>query len=179
MPKIEIRPAISSDIAILVQFNHTVETSHVWQMDTVVAEKDIEVRFKETKLPRSLSLVYPKSIADMADTWTKHDLFLVARLDEKLVGYLILEISKDTQLGLVTDLVVDTEARRLGIASGLIVSTRNWLKQKGLRRENIAIQSKNHAAISLAKKLKMDYCGYIDSYFTNRDTAIIFTSVLK
>jgi GNAT superfamily N-acetyltransferase len=102
----------------------------------------------------------------------------VARLEVKLVGYLILDISEDIKSGLVTDLVVDLSSRRLGIASGLLISTRNWLKKKGIRRENLVLQAKNHAGISLARKLKMDYCGYLDHYYTNRDTAIFFTTVL-
>jgi GNAT superfamily N-acetyltransferase len=178
MPSIDIRPAISSDIPHLIQFDHTVETTHVLQMESTAANGNMDIVFKETRLPRSLVLPYPKPFEFMIDSWTRHGLFLVARLDGKLVGYLILEIFADTKTGLVTDLVVDAASRRLGIASGLIISTRNWLKKKGMQRENLVAQAKNHAGITLARKLKMDYCGYQDHYYLNQDTALFFTSVL-
>jgi GNAT superfamily N-acetyltransferase len=178
MPAIDIRSAISSDIPHLIRFDHSVETSHVMQMESVFSNGNIDISFKETRLPRSLVLPYPKPVEPMVNSWTKHGLFLVARLEVKLVGYLILDISEDIKSGLVTDLVVDLSSRRLGIASGLLISTRNWLKKKGIRRENLVLQAKNHAGISLARKLKMDYCGYLDHYYTNRDTAIFFTTVL-
>lgn len=178
MPAIDIRSAISSDIPHLIRFDHTVETTHVMQMESVFTNGNIDISFKETKLPRSLVLPYPKPVESMANSWTRHGLFLVARMEVKLVGYLILEISEDIKSGLVTDLVVDSSSRRLGIASGLLISTRNWLKKKGIRRENLVIQAKNHAGISLARKLKMDYCGYLDHYYTNRDTAIFFSSTI-
>lgn len=179
MPAIDIRSAISSDIPHLVRFDHSVETTYVLQMESVVTNGNIDISFKETRLPRSLVLQYPKPLDAMADSWTQHGLFLVARMDVKLVGYLILEISDDIKSGLVTDLVVDSSSRRLGIASGLLISTRNWLKNKGIRREILVVQAKNHAGISLAKKLKMDYCGYLDHYYINRDTAIFFTATLR
>lgn len=178
MPAIDIRPAISTDIPHLVLFDHTVETTHVLQMESVVANGNIEIGFKETRLPRSLVLPYPKPFDSMKDSWTRHGLFLVARLEAKLVGYLILELSEETKTGLITDLVVNSPSRRLGIASGLLISTRTWLKKKGIRRENLVVQAKNHAGIALAGKLKMDYCGYLDHYYANRDTAIFFTSVI-
>lgn len=179
MPAIDIRTAISTDIPHLVRFDHSVETTHVLQMESVVTNGNIDISFKETRLPRSLVLPYPKPVDSMMDTWTRHGLFLVARMEVKLVGYLILELVEDNKTGLVTDLVVDSPSRRMGIGSALVISTRNWLKNKGIRRENLCAQAKNHAGISLASKLKMDYCGYLDHYYTNRDTAIFFSSVLR
>ncbi len=179
MPPIDIRSAISSDIPHLIRFDHSVETTHVMQMESVVTNGNIDISFKETKLPRSLALPYHKPVDSMKDSWTRHGLFLVARMDSKLVGYLTLELSVDIKSGLVTDLVVDSSSRRLGIASGLLISTRNWLKNKGIRRENLVVQAKNHAGISLARKLKMDYCGYLDHYYANRETAIFFASILS
>jgi ribosomal protein S18 acetylase RimI-like enzyme len=179
MAEIEIRPAVSSDISILTHLNHSCETTHVWQMDNSNDLGQIEIRFKEMRLPRSLQLEYPKKLDTMADTWTQHSLFLVARLQDKLVGYLILDISIETNVGRITDLVVDASARRQKIATGLLVSARDWLKSRGIRRVIIEMQAKNHPAIAMARKMKMDFCGFIDSYYANRDIAVFYTSVIK
>jgi ribosomal protein S18 acetylase RimI-like enzyme len=179
MAEIEIRPAISSDIPELMRFDHSIETTHIWQIETMKDEKEMNIHFLETRLPRPLTLAYPKIIEEMSDTWTKHSLFLTARMDAKLVGYMILAIEKDTRTAMITDLVVDSVSRNLGIASGLIISIRNSLRNQGVRKLTIAVPVRNQAAISLAKKMKMEFCGYIDHYFINQDAALLFSTVIK
>lgn len=142
-------------------------------------ERQMDFHFVETKLPRPLTLQYPKSVEEMADTWTKHSLFLTARMEGKLVGYLILSIDFNNRTALITDLVVDLAARNKGIASGLIISVHNGLRNKGIRKLSIVIPVRNHAAISLVKKLRMDFSGFIDHYFVNQDAALFFTSVIR
>jgi len=179
MAEIEIRPAISTDIPELMRFDHSIGTTHIWQIETMKDDKEMNIHFLETRLPRPLTLSYPKIIEELADTWTQHSLFLTARMDAKLVGYLILSIEKDTRTAVITDLVVDSGARNLGIASGLILSIRNSLRNQGIRRLTIAVPVRNQAAIFLAKKMKMEFCGYIDHYFINQDAALIFSAVIK
>lgn len=179
MPAIDIRPANSGDLSTLIQFVHTCDTTHVWQMDSSADHGQIEVRFREIRLPRSLRLEYPRKPEDLADNWTKHQLLLVARLQSQLVGYLTLNIVNENNLGRVIDLVVDEGFRRQGIATALLVSTQDWLRSKGLSKIMLEMQSKNHSAISLARKLRYEFSGYADGYFANRDLAVFFTTNLK
>jgi hypothetical protein len=51
----------------------------------------MEIQLREIKLPRSLRLAYPRHPENLKDTWTKHTLFLVAAVEGKLAGYLILD----------------------------------------------------------------------------------------
>jgi ribosomal protein S18 acetylase RimI-like enzyme len=179
MAEIEIRPAVSSDISSLALLDHSCETTHVWQMDNTNEQSQIEIRFREMRLPRTLRLEYPKTLGVLADTWTHHSLFLVARMNDKLVGYLILDISFETSIGRITDLVVDGSVRRQRIATGLLVSTRDWLKTRGINRMMIEVQAKNHPAIAMARKFKMDFCGYIDNYYSNHDIAFFYASIIN
>lgn len=179
MAEIEIRPAISSDIPELMRFDHSIETTHIWQIETMKDDKEMNVHFLETRLPRPLTLPYPKNIDEMPDTWTQHSLFLTARMDAKLVGYLILSIEKASRTAQITDLVVDAAARNLGIASGLILSIHNSLRSQGIRKLSIAVPNRNQAAIALAKKMKMEFCGYVDHFFINQDAALFFSSIIK
>jgi ribosomal protein S18 acetylase RimI-like enzyme len=179
MAEIEIRPAVSSDIPELMRFDHTVETTHIWQVACTKDEHQMEFHFIESKLPRPLRLVYPKRFEEMADNWTKHSLFLTARMNGNLAGYLILSIDYDTRIATITDLVVNTPTRNQGIASGMVISVLNGLRNKGLRKLSIAIPVRNHAAISLVKRLKMDFNGFIDHYFINQDGALIFTMAIR
>jgi len=43
----------------------------------------------------------------------------------------------------------------------------------------LEMQAKNHAGISLARKLGYDFCGFNDHYFANHDIAVFFTYILK
>jgi ribosomal protein S18 acetylase RimI-like enzyme len=179
MPEIEIRPAVSSDIPELMRFDHTVETTHIWQMASTKDEHQMDFHFVESRLPRPLRLAYPKRFEELADNWTKHNLFLTARMNGNLAGYLILSIDYETKIALITDLVVNTPVRNQGIASGMVISVINGLRNKGLRKLSIAVPVRNHAAISLVKRLKMDFNGFIDHYFINQDGALFFSMSVR
>jgi ribosomal protein S18 acetylase RimI-like enzyme len=179
MAEIEIRPAISTDIPGLVALDHTIITSHIWQIESIREDKEMTIHFLKTRLPRPLTLPYPKSIEDMADTWTNHSLFLTARLSDKLVGYLILSIDHDLRIAHITDLVVDAVARNQGIASGLVLSIRNYLRNNGIKKLMVVAPARNQAVIALARKLQMNFCGYIDHYYLNQEAALFFSMVIK
>jgi ribosomal protein S18 acetylase RimI-like enzyme len=179
MAEIEIRPAISTDIPELMALDHTIITSQIWQIESFREEKEMSIHVLKTKLPRPLTLPYPKNIESMADTWTNHSLFLTARLSSKLVGYLILSMDHELRTAQITDLVVDEISRRQGIASGLILSIRSYLRNNGIRKLMIAAPARNQAVIELARKLQMNFCGYIDHYFVNQEAALFFSMVIK
>lgn len=178
MPEIEIRPAISSDLPALIKFDHSVDTTHVWQMDSNSDVDQIEVKFREIRLPRSVILAYPRNSADMADTWTRKNLFLVAAVQNQPVAYLTIEVEQ-TYTARVVDLVVTRSMRKQGIASALILAARDWAGQRGIRRMVLETQAKNHAMIQLARKLGFEFCGFCDDYFANHDIGVFFISVLK
>ncbi len=177
MPSIEIRPAISGDINTLIQFNHTCETTHIWQMEGN-SDGDIkEVHFREAKLPRPMRLEYPRNPVALAEKWTHFDLFLVARIGSQLHGYLNLKLENGA--GRVIDLVVNEPSRRQGIASALLISTQDWLRSHGFNQIRLETQIKNHAAIKLAEKMDYIFCGFIDRYFSNQDIASFFSKNLR
>lgn len=178
MPEIEVRPTISSDLPGLIKIDHSVETTHVWQMDSNNDLDQIEVRFREIRLPRAVQLEYPRNPGDLADTWTYKSLFLTAIHQSQPAAYLTIEI-KEKHTARVTDLVVTERLRRQGVASALLVSARDWARNRGLKKIVLEIQAKNHAAIQLARKLGYEYCGFCDDYFANHDIAVFFISFIK
>lgn len=178
MPEIEIRPAISSDLTALIKLEHFVETTHVWQMDVNSDHDQIEVRFREIRLPRGATLEYPRRAEDMADTWTRKHLFLSAIHQGQPIAYLALEIEQ-TLTARITDLVVSDKFRRQGVASALLLSAKDWAKQRGLKRIVLEMQAKNHAAIQLARKMGYEFCGFCDDYFANHDIGVFFIALTK
>ena len=179
MPKIEIRPAISNDIPVLMKIAPDGITSHVWQMDYNSEPGQIGVTFREIRLPRSVRLEYPRSLTSMPDTWLQKDLFLVAAMEDQLVGFVTLVVDTDTRTAKIVDLVVSENLRRQGIGTALILACHEWASNQKLRRMMLEMQAKNHPGINLARKLGYDFCGFNDHYFANHDIAVFFTYILK
>jgi ribosomal protein S18 acetylase RimI-like enzyme len=147
-------------------------------MDSNSDQAEIETRFREVRLPRAIRLDYPQNIQELADTWTRKNLFLVATLQSQAIAYLTIEIGTN-KVARVTDLVVGENYRKQGIATALILAASDWLKQRKTRRILLEMQAKNHAAIQLARKLGYEFCGYCDDYFANHDIAVFFMLNLK
>lgn len=179
MAEVEIRPAVASDITVLEKFDHTCETTHVWRMDNNITRDQIVVDLNEIRLPRVLKLNYPRRAASLRDTWTRHLLFLVARSEGNLVGYLTLDENGDLLSAVIHDLVVATSMRRQGIATSLIIAAQDWVKRRGMTRFILEIPAKNHSMIELARKLRFTYSGMIDNYYANGEMALFYMSVLK
>jgi len=178
MPKIEIRPAISTDIPELVQINHHGQTDYVWQMNRVVNEGEITIQFREVRLPRSVQVEYPYPASALLANWKDRAGLLVACLEGRQVGYIGLSDDHHPSTAWVTDLVVAPEIRRQGIATALLLAAQNWGIQRRLREMQLGVQSKNYPAIRLAVKLGFDFCGYNDHYYSSQDIALFFTRFL-
>ena len=179
MAEVEIRPASAEDIPALMSLDHSCESGMVWQMENGYGDGQIEYRFREIKLPRSLRLTYPRLTRTMQETWSKRTLFLVARVEEKPVGYLTLDRNIDLNSASIADIVVDPAMRRKGIASALVISAQEWLIRNGITRCVLEVPAKNHTAIQFANRLHFELNGFSDNYFPNREMVLYFVNVLK
>ena len=179
MPEIEIRPAIATDIPRLMEFEHNYTSDYVWQMEVYREEAQVNVTFRQVRLPRSVQVTYPRDPQQLADTWTQRAGLLVATLQDDLVGYIGMNINPSIKTTWVTDLVVAKHVRRQGIGSALVVSAQEWASQHNCRRLILEVQPKNYAAIRMATKLGFELCGYNDHYFANLDIALFFSKWLR
>lgn len=179
MPQIEIRPAKSDDIPALVALEHSYASDYVWQMELQRDEQKTSVIFRQIRLPRSVSVMYPRNPQLLTEEWTKRDGFLVASMETGLVGYACLMNNMAPQTTWVTDLVVLRSQRRQGIGTALLFAAQDWAMQRKNRRIILEMQPKNYPAISLAQKLGFDLCGYNDHYYTNQDIALFFSKWLR
>jgi GNAT superfamily N-acetyltransferase len=180
MPSIEIRPANDADLNTIIDLDHSYHSDHVWQMDLQYEERQLNVRFREVRLPRAVRVDYPRSPQALLDKWSQHSGMLVAVLDGEPVGYIRLVSGIFPHTMLVTDLAVTKSLRRKGIGSALLLAAQDWARSQRLtRRLMVEMQPKNYPAISLAQKLGYDFCGYNDHYFENQDIAIYFAKWLR
>ena len=175
MPQIEVRPAISSDLSELVQFDHSVLTNYVWQMERNVNEGEIQIHLREVRLPRKIKVDYPYVPRKIFDDWNSNQNLIVALLEDEPVGYVRILEARAPGAAWVRDLVVRSDMRQQGIGSILVIAANEWASVRNLKRTVLEMPSKNHPAIKLAGKLGYDFCGYNDHYYQNQDIAFFYS----
>ena len=99
---------------------------------------------------------------------------LVAMMGEQRVGYVRISDIILPRNAWMTDVVVAPRFRRQGIGSTLILAAQSWALERSDNRALLEMSSKNYAAISLARKLGYEFCGYNDLYYEKQDIALFF-----
>ena len=179
MPEIQIRPTIASDLSRLMGLDHSTTSESVWQLELRRDPAQVTAMFREVRLPRSISVAYPRSPFALADDWTKRSMMYTALIGQDVVGYIsLLERGMDSVM-YVADLVVSAANRRQGVASALLTAAQEWAAGRSLRRVIFEMQSKNLPAIRLSQKFGYEFCGYNDQYYLTQDVVLFFSKALK
>lgn len=178
MPQIQVRPAVIEDIPKLMEIDHSFQTDHVWQLDFINEERYIGINFRENRLPRSVKVEYPRSTKRMMKDWIHLDALLVALFEKQPVAYISISTDFAPMSGWITDLAVNPNFRRQGIATALIMAGEDWATQQKLRRMIVDMQSKNIPSIRLFRKMGFEFCGYNDHFYANQDIALFFSHFL-
>jgi GNAT superfamily N-acetyltransferase len=179
MPEIEIRPATSADKPYLLELEHDYSTDYVWQMDVKSDEGQVQVNFKEVRLPRSMRVEYPRSQRLLGEDWAHKAAVLAAVYEGRPVGYISIAHTIAPRTNWVTDLVVMRRLRRQGIGTALVLASQEWALQFNGFRMVMEMQPKNFPAIQLAQKLGFNFCGFNDRYYPNHDTALFFSRSIR
>jgi ribosomal protein S18 acetylase RimI-like enzyme len=179
MPEIEIRPVTEADLPELIALDHNYTSDFAWQMEIKAEDNQVNVQFREVRLPRSVRVEYPRSPADLADDWAQRSGVLVALMNGTPVGYTSLMLNVAPLTTWMTDLTVKRRLRRQGIGSSLVLAAQEWGLEHETRRLVIEMQTKNYPAIQMVKKLGFDFCGYNDRFYANHDIGLFFANSLR
>jgi ribosomal protein S18 acetylase RimI-like enzyme len=179
MPPFEIRPASPHDLTRLMAMDHSCLSDYVWQLELRRDAGQITSSFREVRLPRTVTVAYPRDPMALSEQWNKRDGLLVATEEAIPVGYLGMVEERTSALIRVTDLVVSPDRRRQGAASSLLTAAQAWVLDRGIQRMILEMQSKNHPCIRLAQKFGYEFCGYNDQYYPTQDVAVFFGRALK
>ncbi|MBI9051035.1 MAG: GNAT family N-acetyltransferase [Anaerolineaceae bacterium] len=179
MPEIEIRPATSADLPELMQFDHSVLTHYVWQMERNLEEGQVQINLREIRLPRKIKLNYPYPADKIFDDWGNNQDIIVAQLQGELVGYVRMVKGRVPGAAWIRDVVVRPDVRRQGVGSVLIIAANEWASMHNVKRTIMEFQSKNHPAVKLATRLGYEFCGYNDHYYANQDIAFFYSRYVR
>jgi len=159
--------------------DHSCLSDYVWQLELRRDAGQITSSFREVRLPRTVTVAYPRDPMALSEQWNKRDGLLVATEEALAVGYLGMMEERTSALLRVTDLVVSPDRRRQGVASSLLTAAQAWAMDRGIQRMILEMQSKNHPCIRLAQKFGYEFCGYNDQYYPTQDVALFFGRALK
>jgi ribosomal protein S18 acetylase RimI-like enzyme len=174
MPEIQIRPAIATDLSALMAIDHSCQTDYVWQMDVQHEEDQFGAIFREIRLPHSVSVLYPRQINALSESWSRRSGMLVAVIAGQAIGYIRANDAIFPHTAWLMDVVVGTRFRRQGVACALVLAAHSWAVQRKDRRVLLEMSSKNNPAIRLAQKLGYEFCGYNDQYYETLDITLFF-----
>lgn len=172
---IEIHTLEESDAAKAADFDHSYHTDHVWQMKIQTDGPQIDLAFREVRLPRSMHVEYPYALEDSNQYRRPVTSAFMAEVNSDAAGYIKLSLGRAPLAAWISDLAVLRRLRRQGIATALVLKAQKWAREQDCSRIVMEMQSKNYPAICLAKKLGFDFSGFSDQYYANQDIALFFT----
>ncbi|OQX61382.1 MAG: hypothetical protein B6I38_06290 [Anaerolineaceae bacterium 4572_5.1] len=176
---LKIRSAVATDLNRLVGMDHTCSSDYVWQLDLRKDKGQIAATLREVRLPRAIKVPYPRDHLSLIDEWNRNSRTFVALLGGEPIGYTRVLEQGTSENVWVQDLVIETEARRKGVAAALIQAIQAWAADRGNRQIFLEMSSKNHPAVCLAQKLGFEFSGYNDHYYATQDVALFFGRILK
>jgi ribosomal protein S18 acetylase RimI-like enzyme len=174
MPEVQIRSAVASDLSALMALDHSCQTEYVWQMEVHHEDGQLGAIFREIRLPRSVSVLYPRPVSALSESWNHRSGVLVAVVGKQTVGYVRTNDAILPRTAWLLDLVVSPRFRRQGIASTLVLAAQSWGVDRKNRRALLEMPSKNNPAVRFAQKLGYEFCGYNDQYYDTQDIALFF-----
>jgi len=175
MPQIEIRPSHASDLEPLLAIERDYTTQYVRQIELENDENErLTITLRRVRLPRPIRVDYPRNRQQLLEAWSRCDGILIAEAQEQIVAYIALSLQKNPFTLWISDLVVSRTLRRQGIGQALILAAEEWGLAKDTQRMILEMQSRNDAAIQMAKKLGFDFCGFQEAYYPNGDVGLFF-----
>lgn len=179
MSDFQIRPTVATDLSRLMGLDHSTTSESVWQLELRRDAGQIAATFREVRLPRSISVLYPHNPYALADDWVRKSIMYTAFSGQDPVGYISLLEGGTASVVWVTDIVVGLPYRRQGVGAALLNAGQDWAASRSHRRIILEMQSKNLPAIRFAQKFGYEFCGYNDMYYLNQDVALFFGRALK
>ena len=174
MSDLNIRLAVATDIPRLMAIEHATQSDYVWQLDLRRENGHINATFREVRLPRPVTVRYPRDPHALAEDWSRRAAFFVALDGDELLGYICILEHTHATTAWITDLVISPSKRRCGVGSVLLSTAQDWAVARGIRDIFLEMSSKNHPAIRFAQKFGFEFCGYNDHYYLTQDVALFF-----
>lgn len=170
---VEVRPAQHTDLDALCKMNHQVICQYGYQLD-FQQENGFHLAIERIRLPRQVTLTAPRGQQAALYAWEKAYSIYVGLIDDAIVTYMSIDRNKETNTLRVHDLVVIPEFRRYGVATNMLIVCENLALSQNYARIMLEFSLRNDAAFCLAKRAGFKFCGFVEKYLGNGDSAVFF-----
>jgi GNAT superfamily N-acetyltransferase len=178
-PQFSLREAVTEDLQRCIALDHSGSSDYVWQLDVGDDPIGMQYQFRQVRLPRPMTITFPQDARLMLASWEHRGFFVVAEEQDKLLGYIHMELDRGCSIGWVRQLVVDRSVRRRRVGTALYRAGHAWARTKGLARITVETQTKNYPGIAFCQRLGLRFCGFNDRYYPNQDIAVFFTQSVR
>lgn len=176
---VRVRKAQPADREYCLRLDHTVTTEYAWRMEQREDAGGITVAFQTVRLPRPVSVPYPRREEDLTAGWDACDLFIVAEEEKRIVGYATARALPGHGVCWIHDVVVDPSYRQKGVGRALVGHVGAWALEKGLRELVMEIPLRNYPATCFCRALGFSLRGYHDHHWRSSDIALLFGVSLR
>ena len=180
-----IQIATDDDLAAVDTIDPSYATAFAWQMDHRAQSEEILVRFRAVRLPHlmrpALSAQPPPSEAEAAPEAPEEqaDLFLMARDDSELIGYLKATTDARGPVAWLDQVAVKEPRRRQGVGTALIDEAKDWGRGRGLSALMAGVKTQNYPATRFLQRCGFVFCGYNDHSYPGPNITLLFCCELK
>jgi len=173
-----IRRAFLEDAEACSHMDASTEADHVWQMEERSVGSELQIAFRQVKLPRPMRVPYPRKLDDLAEACERDECFLVAVEGSELLGFIDVRVQAWDRAGWVHHLVVARRYRRKGVGMRLVQVAADWARRAGLRQIVLECSTKNYPGLCFCQRLGSSFCGFNDQLYSSQDIAVFFAYAL-
>ena len=160
------------DVDHLERFNASFTTDRIYRLE----KTELSAAFVEEKVQTSLFKRY--DVSGMRIALAESDFALLAEIEGKIVGFLIVKFESWNRRAWITHLYVRGKNKGKGIGSRFVDEAANFARVREARGLWLETQNFNYPAIQFYLKLGFRFCGFDESLYDPSvvpgETAIYF-----
>ena len=164
-----VRPATAADFAAIAGMDLTYPTGRVLALERSGAPPELTFSFRWRDGPPGEAVYAEYRQEELPPA--RADVFLVAEVDGRVAGLLMIIKPEWTDAGEITDLAIDRSARRRGAGRALVAAAKVWARERSLRALWVEPRADNADAIEFYLSLGFRLSGFSDRLYSNADDA--------
>ncbi|MBI2912954.1 MAG: GNAT family N-acetyltransferase [Chloroflexi bacterium] len=170
MASVTVRPATEADLPALARIDTSYPTGRLLALERSGDAPEHTFRLRWRQREPGTASGYPHYTGDwFRQALSRADLFLVADVDGRPAGLLMIVVPSWTDAGEITDLAVHRPLRRRGAPRALVQAAIDWGRGRSLRSLWVEPRADNAEAIDFYLALGFRLSGFNDRLYSNRD----------
>jgi ribosomal protein S18 acetylase RimI-like enzyme len=164
-----IRPASESDLPALSEIDTSYTTGRLLSLERSGVAPELVFDFRWVTALSREKLYDTLSLEGLRRALDRTDLFLVASVEGRLAGYLMVVLPDFTDAGEITDLAVHRPLRGRGVGATLVEHATTWARERNLRALWVEPTADMAGAVEFYLSLGFRFSGFNDRMYSNQD----------